>query len=88
MQSDIGAKADRRHRLALGENLRVRPDTDFEILAPDAAGDQRFLHLHCGGRPGHDLREIRTDELEHIFAQRVGLGLVALCLLLDDALEQ
>ncbi len=34
MQADRRAPADRRHRLALGEDLGVRPDAHLEILAP------------------------------------------------------
>ena len=32
MQSHIRTETDRRHRLALGENLRVGADADLEIL--------------------------------------------------------
>ena len=46
VQPDIGAEPDRRHRLALGEDLRVRADADFEILRPGAARDQLGLDLH------------------------------------------
>ncbi len=88
VQSDICAKTHRRHWLALGEDFRIRPDAHFQILAPDTASDQRFLHLHRGGRSGHDLGEVRTDEFENIVSQRIGLGLVAFCLFLDDAFQQ
>ena len=46
MHAGIHAGADGGHRLRLGEDLRVRPDADFEILAPRALLDQHLLQLH------------------------------------------
>ena len=39
MQADIGAGADRRQRLAFGEDLGVGADADFEVLRPHARAD-------------------------------------------------
>ena len=39
----VGAGADRRHRLRLGEDLRVGADADLEVLRPRALRDQRVL---------------------------------------------
>ena len=40
VEPDVGAMADRRHRLALGEDLGVRADADLQILGPCAALDE------------------------------------------------
>ena len=36
VEAGVGAAADRRHRLRLGEDLRVRADADLQILRPRA----------------------------------------------------
>ena len=43
MNADLGAVADRRHGLRLGEDLGVRTDPDLEILRPGALGDEVLL---------------------------------------------
>ena len=55
VDADVGAAADRRHRLRLGEDLGVRADADLEILRPDAVGDQRVLQLLRLGEPGFNV---------------------------------
>ena len=39
VQADRRARAHRRHRLALGEDLGVGPDADLEVLRPQPLGD-------------------------------------------------
>ena len=41
MNADLGPRADGRHRLRLGEDLRIGADADLEILRPDLLLDQR-----------------------------------------------
>ena len=43
MDADLGARADRRHRLRLGEDLGIGADADLEILRPRLLRDQRVL---------------------------------------------
>ena len=45
MHAGIHAGADRGHRLRLGEDLRVRTDADFQVLAPRALLDQHLLQV-------------------------------------------
>ena len=52
MDADVGAGADRRHRLRLGEDLGVRTDADLEVLRPRALRDQRVLEPRRLGRAG------------------------------------
>ena len=64
--------ADRGHRLALGEDLGVRPDADLEILGPHALRDQRLLERHRRGRAGLQLGEIVADQRRDLGADRRG----------------
>ena len=88
MQPDIGAEADRRHGLALGEDFGVGADADFEILRPDAALDQLGLDAGSLGRARLQPGEVMADQRGDVGADRVGLFGRAARLLLDDALEQ
>ena len=62
MQARIHAGADGGQGRGLGEDLRVRADADFEILAPGALGHQNVLEVHglCGA--GLERLEIVADE--------------------------
>ena len=88
VQPDIGAEPDRRHRLAFGEDLRVRPDADLEILRPGAARDELGLDRHRLFGAGLQLGEIVADQPGDIGADGVGLFSRAARLLLDDPFEQ
>jgi hypothetical protein len=52
MQPGVHAGADRREHLRLGEDLRIRPDADLEILAPHALRDQHLLQAIASAEPG------------------------------------
>ena len=88
MQPHFSAEPHRTHRLALGEDLRIRANAHFQVLAPHPARDQRLLDLHRRVRTRHQLRQFRADQLEDFPAQGIGPGLVAARLLLDHALQQ
>ena len=87
MQPGGNAGAHRRERLRLGEDLGIRADADFEILAPRALRDQHLLELHRRGRAGAQPREIVADQARHLGADRGGGGRVAVRALLDHALD-
>src|SRR5918993_1232538 len=57
MQADIGAEADRRHRLAFGEDFGIRADAYFQILRPGPSLDELCLDLHRLRRAGLELRQ-------------------------------
>ena len=52
VKSGIHPGADGGHRLRLGEDFRIRPDADLEILAPHVLCDQRFLERAASFEPG------------------------------------
>ena len=87
MQAGIGSCADRRHRLRLGEDLGIRPDADFQILAPRALFDQNAFEVHCLLRARPELGKVLTDHADDFGANRRGRGRVAACLFLDDAFQ-
>ena len=62
MDADVGARADRRHRLRLGEDLGVGTDADLEILRPHALRDQRVLEPRRLGRAWPHARQIVADD--------------------------
>ena len=86
--ADRHAGADRRHDLALGEDLGVRPDADFEILRPQALGLQHLLQFHRLRRAGLDLLDRAAERAFHVLARRSRALRRAARLLLDHALEQ
>ena len=88
MDADFRAGADRRHRLALGEDLRVGTDADLEILRPHALRDEHVLEPPrlLGARP--DSLQVVADDGRDRAAQAFRLAGVAARLLLDDAFEQ
>ena len=87
MKPRIHSGADRGHRLRLGEDFRIRPDSDLQILAPGALLDQYFFQPHrlCGARL--QLSQIVTDEPGHLGADRAGGVHVAAGTLLDHAFQ-
>ena len=62
VEAGVVAGADRRHRLALGEDLGVGADADFKILRPRAGLDQRVLEPHGGGRAGLEAAEVLAEQ--------------------------
>ena len=56
VKARVGAAADRRHRLRLCEDFRVRTDADLQILRPRALCDQRRLEPLGLREPGFSLR--------------------------------
>ena len=87
MEAGIGAVADRRHDLGLGEDLGIGPDTDFEILRPHAFVDQQRLELHRRIGTGLELREIIAVQCLDLTAHRRCGGGIAARTLLDDPLQ-
>ena len=76
-----------RHGLALGEDLGVRADADFEVLAPGALFDQHLLEVLGFGGAGLQLGEIVADEAGDLGADGAGGVGVAAGAFLDDALQ-
>ena len=87
MEAGVRAVTDRRHRLALGEDLGVRPDADFQILRPRAFGDQRVLQPHGGGRARLEPRQVVADQPRHLGADRRRGVPIAARALLDHPLQ-
>jgi hypothetical protein len=58
VNADVGARADRRHRLRLGEDLGVGADADLEVLRPQALGLQHSLTRAASAEPGCTLRRL------------------------------
>ena len=73
VQARLHAVADRRHRLRLGEDLRVRADADLQVLRPGALLDQHALELGGLRAAGHELGEIAAELGRHAVADRLGL---------------
>ena len=87
MQARLHAVADGRHRLRLGEDLRVRADADLQVLRPGALLDQHALELGGLLAAGHQLGEIAAELGLHAGADRLGLLWRAPRLLLDHPLQ-
>jgi predicted RNA-binding Zn ribbon-like protein len=88
VEAGVIACADGRHRLALGEDLRVRTDADFQILRPCAGFDQRLLEPHRSRRTGPQVAQfIPKDARDRVSRFRSPLAASARALL-DDPLEQ
>jgi hypothetical protein len=88
MQAHRRAAADRRHRLRLGEDLRVRPDADLEVLRPEPARRQRRFQRLGRRRAGADAGQIPAQQAAQVGAQRLGGVRIALGALLDHPLDQ
>ena len=87
MDAGVHEGADRRKRLRLREDFRVRADADLEILAPGALGDEHLLEVRSLARAGLELGEILAHEAHDLAADRGGAFGVAARPLLDHALE-
>src|SRR5688572_15874025 len=87
MQADIGARADRRENLRLGEDLRVRADADLQILRPDALFDEGCLDAGRLRRTGLQVSQTVADDGCDAGADRFGARGIARRPLLDDALD-
>ena len=87
MQPGVHAGADGRHRRRLREDLGVRADADFEVLAPHALLDHHRLEPRRLLRARLELREIVPDEPRDLGPDRRRRVRIAARALLDDALE-
>src|SRR5262249_9760711 len=88
MDPDLGPGAHRRHRLSLGEDLRVGADSDFELLRPHALRQQRVLDGARLRGARTDVAQVAADDRDDRVADGLRLPRVAARLLFDDALEQ
>src|SRR5262249_219840 len=79
---------DRGKRLRFGEDFRVRPDADLEILRPVTQLDEPLLQAQCFRRTGHDLLERRAQRLLELRSQSIRTLRVAGGAILEDTLEQ
>ena len=66
MQARIHAGAHRRQDRRLGKDFGVRPDADFEILAPGILRNQHVLHMLRFGRARLQLRQVGADDPRHL----------------------
>ena len=87
MDPGISGGTDRGHRLALGEDLGIRTDPDFQVLAPGALRDQHLLQLRRLRGPGPQFRQVVADQPLHLRADRRGSVQVAAGTLLDHAFQ-
>ena len=87
VQPRLHAVPDRRHRLRLGEDLRIRADADLQVLRPGALLDQHALELGRLRAARHQLADIAAEAGLHAVADRLGLLGRAARLLLDHALQ-
>src|SRR4029079_11438459 len=87
MQTGIGAVTHRRHGLSFGEDFRIRPDADFEILRPHVPRQQHLLELERFLRAGLELRKIIADEVADTRTNGKGGIRIAAGALLDHALQ-
>jgi hypothetical protein len=88
MDADLGAPAHGREHRRRGEDLRVRPDADLQVLRPQSLPHQQGLQLQraIGARP--HVGERAAEDLRHAPAHLGRGGQVALGPFLDHALEQ
>ena len=85
--ADPVAPADRRQRRRLGEDFRIRPDGDFQILRPQPVGDQRLFQLLRFRRAGLDRADVGADAVAQRRADGLGLARLAPRAFLDHALD-
>ena len=87
MDAGIHPGADCGHRLRLGEDLGVRADAHFQILAPRALRDQHLLQMRASGDPG--LRRARSSPTRRLTSARIAAAAahVAARAFLDHALQ-
>ena len=71
MQARIHAGADRGQHRRLGEHFGVRPDADFEILAPGILRDQHVLDVLRFGRARLQPRQVGADDPRHLGPDRL-----------------
>jgi hypothetical protein len=72
VDADLGAGADRAHRLRLGEDLRRRADADLEVLRPQPCASSTCFRRAPPGEPGRTARGRRRSRRPR---RRARLGL-------------
>ena len=87
MHAGVHERAYGRHRLGLGEDLRVRSNADLEILAPGVLLDQHLFQMRGFRRAWLQLRQIIAHEAGDLGADRGGGGQVAPRAFLDHAFQ-
>ena len=88
MDADLGAGADRGHRLRLGEDLGIGSDAHFEVLRPRALADQHLLQFGRLGRAGADRGEVVADHRDNRGAHGFRPRRIAARLFLDHPFER
>ncbi len=87
VDADGGAGPDAGQHGRFGEDFRVRPDPDFQVLRPHALFDQELLQAHSFGRAGADGAQVVADGGLDDLAHALGLDGVAGGLLFDHAFD-
>src|SRR3954471_24318363 len=88
MNTDVGTRPDRRHRLSFGEDLRVGPDPDLEVLRPDALRNERVLHRLRLRRARTNIPQVVSHDGDDRLPHRFRLAGIASRLFFDDPFEE